>query len=762
LENETVTAFLSAITAVESPLKFWAFIAVVFLALAIGFFRSTALHRIWAKVVGQDLNKSHRFRIIRLVVGGLLAIALVALILAFAAPLLLKRMDIEQEAVQLNAQLASYAVMLDGKEGESIQRDFASAMAAFKAGDYVTARRRMVSLQRQVASQQSRETLQGLITATYYARKEHTDGLEYICEQYKDKPNWDARFRYQIHAHVRRIAINEGYEDAEKVVLSMRTRCRRSDFSPIWAGIGLDAIERIVQNEELPHVDGADKTYLHYAIEHYPNDAMLDHALLALGQEEELLRRFPDSMLSHLATGIIANRRSNSADYAGAVEFGERYLAKLPNGSATRDYSSLTASVIDSVGSAYLALDRLEDARKLGEKWRNPAAEGIAGYVYSFAYSQTAKVAVAADLAGALDKSAAAGYPAAKLGDLLPEFPPGTIPLIKNGTFAEALGEINLSQAILADRKIATPEKWTILRKNIATFAERADNMSADDLFTAGLALRDQSNRDDADWDWKPIMRAFSMGFWKRCIYRDPQSSGAMKAAYLRGTAFRREGNFREAVTEFSSLVARHAQGELADDALAELVSYNVQVIDNVGEATKFAEKLSSDYAMSNAVDNALYLIGNYYRDRREYLKAANYYSSVAVTYSGRRLALAANDMATAINEVVSSAKTRVGVPGLHFYAEADDDAAETNSTVADIDAGSNAAIAGLVSGDHITHIAGKEVETVAQFYQALAQAAAGQVMEVTVKRGFDEKVVVLRALLAEENYYSKALVVQQ
>ena len=757
---ETIAAFLSAITAIESPLKFWAFIAVVFLALAIAFFRSTALHNVWSKVVGKELKHNQRFRIIRLVVAGMLGMAVTALILAFAAPLLLRRMDIEQEAVQLNAQLATYAVMLDGTESESIQRDFASAMAAFKSQDYVTARRRMLSLQRQVASKQSLETLQGLITATYYARKEHTDGLEFICQQYRDKPVWDARFRYQIHAHVRRIAINEGYEDAERVVLSMRSRCRRADLSPVWAGISLGSIEHLVQDEEMSSADGPDRTFLQYAIERYPQDSMLDHALLALGQEEELLRRFPDSMLSRIALGSLALKRAEQDEHASTVEFAERYLARLMPDAATRNRSFLTSSVVDALGNAYLQLGRLEDARGLSDTWRDPAAQGVPGYVYVFVYKLIDNAADAAGIASALDQSVAAGYPAKSLPEVLPTFAPGTIPHIREGAFAEAARAQAAAQSVLVERRIPMPETWTTLSRNIDVLGARSQTMTAAQLLATGIAMRDQANEPDTRWELRPVIRAFSLGFWKHCETRAPQSLESMKAAYLRGAALRREGHFGDAASEFQALVTQHPQGYLADDALAELVSYYVQVLDNPEQAKKYLDRLTADYPSGNAVDNALYLLGDFYRNRQDYATAAHYYSAVAVNYSGRRLAIAANDMTAALEEVLNSSRKRMGVSGLRFGYDSDIEAAEAYTDVADVAPGSNAASAGFIAGDRVTHVAGREVTTVAQFYQALSQATPGAEVEVTVKRGFDEDVVILRTLVARESYYSKGLMV--
>jgi TolA-binding protein len=763
VSSESVTAFLGAIAAVESPLKFWAFIGVVFLALAIAFFRSNALHKTWAKVVGEDLSKNHRFKVIRLVTGGLLFIAVLALVLAFVAPLMLRRMDIQQEAVRLNAGLATYAMMLDGKENESVQRDFASAMEAFNSGDYTTARRRMLSLQRQVVSKQSLEALQGLITATYYARKEHLDGIRFICDQYHDKPKWDARFRYQFHAHIRRIAINEGYEDAEKVVASFRPRCNRGDLSPVWAGIPLGAIERLVaEGFYLPDLDDADKAYLRYAMDRYSNDAMLDHALLFLDQDEELLRRYPDSMLALAALERVARRRYQAGDNQAAVQFAERYLQSLTVAQAAGQPSVRTSSVVDTLGGAYLELGRVEDARKLGEKFRDPAAEGVPSYVYSFARSQMDKVMRAADLAVALDKAAEAGYPLVKAVDMLPSLPPGLVTLLRDGGFADASGEYKLATTILEARKVALPERWGRVGKVVVLFAENIDAATPAQLLESGIQMRQQAGNDNTEWEMLPLLRGFSLGLWKRCIYRDPQSVEAMKAGYLRGATLRREGSFRDAANEFTALVARHANGDLTDDALAELVSYNVQVLDDDAAAKQYMEKLATEFPLGNAVDNALYMLGNFYRFRHDYAEAAKYYSAVAVNYGERRLGIESHQLATALGQAVASQKPRMGIKGLRFQADADDVAPETGTYVDAVDTGSSAAGAGFLPGDHVKSVAGHPIETVAQFYQALANAAPGSMIEFTLLRGFDEKLVTLRAPVEQENYYAKSLTLEQ
>jgi hypothetical protein len=57
----------------------------------------------------------------------------------------------------------------------------------------------------------------------------------------------------------------------------------------------------------------------------------------------------------------------------------------------------------------------------------------------------------------------------------------------------------------------------------------------------------------------------------------------------------------------------------------------------------------------------------------------------------------------------------------------------------------SPAAVAGMVSGDRITHARGRKTKTIAELLPATADVAAGKPIELTVVRGSGEKVVIVK-----------------
>lgn len=756
MSTGAIADIFGAIALVKGPLTFWAFSFAILALVLIQFLRGTAFHRIWARAASSTLDSDRFFRLLRVAVVGVLVVSLVTIALAFAAPLVLKRLEVDEQRGELQSLLATYATTLTVSENPKVLAAFDEAMAAFKAGEYTQARRRLIILQGLVSAATSAEAIQGLITATYYAHKEHVDGLKFICAQYANKPERDVRFRYQIHAHMRRIALHEGYDDAENIVRHFKAACRRADFSYIWAGIPLKKIEDLVQDGRVTIVsDGPDASYLRFCLERYPNDPFLDHAYFFLGRYQELVDRFPNSMLIDVALAESVYQNYAKKDYNATIQLAKRYLERFPRGNDV-------PHVVAALGRTYLESRRFDDALQLSQHYSENDSEPDAEmprYVSGFAYARGVTVTSVETLRSALGDFAAARVPPALFSRFLPDSLKSMDALAREGKTDEAQSEFVAAKTELEQRGAAVPATWLVYDQELREFNAAARGATPAQLFALGLK-RHMIAATVPLWFDSPAEIAreraqalVALAAFRKSIQGAPSSATASRARYLVGASLRRSGRWSDAAGEFSDLVSKTPMSELADDALAELVHYELEARNDLPAATRYLDLLKKDYAARNATDNALYIIGNYHLKNRRYSEALGYYTEVATRYTEHRLGQSAQQLLAGLSADVATVAERQAIPGVKFFGEADEEQFY-EPYVSDIERGTPAEQAGFQLDDKIVQVAGNEVQTIADYYRALMHVSANKEVEVVVRRGFTEQSVTLNAQIGKEPYF--------
>jgi hypothetical protein len=239
---------------------------------------------------------------------------------------------------------------------------------------------------------------------------------------------------------------------------------------------------------------------------------------------------------------------------------------------------------------------------------------------------------------------------------------------------------------------------------------------------------------------------------FRKAIRGAPRSAIAGRAHYLVGASLRRSGRWSDAAGEFSDLASELPASELADDALAELVHYELEVHNDLSAATRYLDRLKKDYAARNAVDNALYIAGNYHLKNRRYGEALGYYTEVAARYAEHRLGRSAQQLLAGLSADVATVAERQAIPGVKFFGEADEEQFY-EPYVTDVERGTAAEQAGFQPDDMIVQVAGREVKTIADYFRALARISANKNVEVVVRRGFTEQSVTLNASIGKESY---------
>lgn len=174
--------------------------------------------------------------------------------------------------------------------------------------------------------------LEGLATASFYGSARHVQGLKFICRRYAHRPKWDFRFRHAIHAHLRSIAVNLGYDYAESVVWEIRKNphCQRDDISPVWIPIPLSDMRWMEAGTPPNQVNyGLSREKdLEYSKKYLDQELPFsDYLLFVLGRYDEILNNYGNSYVYDLA--LLGS--GDVSDYEIAIEHLREYIKKYDN-----------------------------------------------------------------------------------------------------------------------------------------------------------------------------------------------------------------------------------------------------------------------------------------------------------------------------------------------------------------------------------------------------------------------------------------------
>ena len=210
---------------------------------------------------------------------------LVAIALFLVSPTVAQPQPSGSDVVQSDSTVIPLpsALPLEPGASDAFKQALKEAYHAFAVlRDYKVADTLFAKLLAGDTRQSDKDLLHRLRNATLYSLGNHDAALDLICERSRALAATDDRYIYDIHAHLRKIALNSGYETATTKALRYKETCSRRQFSPMWVGIPLAKMEFLRAGT---HVLGEayvlpikDRIVLRQLIKKYPNDPFKDYA----------------------------------------------------------------------------------------------------------------------------------------------------------------------------------------------------------------------------------------------------------------------------------------------------------------------------------------------------------------------------------------------------------------------------------------------------------------------------------------------------
>ena len=732
---ETVRELLEGLQYIRNTLTFWAFLSVIGCVALYIFLRSSKFHGLWSELLGRVLLAEQIFQLAKYFLMGIFSILVLIVVMVGTAPLILK--GIEQKS-----EIADKPV-LSKNEDKKTQKAFSDALKVFQEEkDYEQALKLFTDLRPSLNTENSRETVNGLITASYYGSGKHREGLSEICKLYETKPQESIRYRFRIHAHTRRIAINDGFEAAEEVATYFQSSCGRKDFSPVWAGIPLAKMEYLKNgytvHEESYSLSDEDADYLRKVIKHYPNDAFLDHAHYFLFQFDKVVGT--NSILEEVSIVALAHLKSfNPNEHQQYISLLRRYLEKFPTSDRYSDIEyELTSSLLKS-GSLSEGLE-LASQQELGvHQYLSQVSEGFSESVRRIGLLDSLRLAgdyrVSEILSSKWYKRGAWGFLSfhdlrivldafesmgflhllkPQFGDLWREYcDMRGIQLIHSSKFRDALDHYRSHESALRASRILVPalliERISYLEGLIGA-AEQDDSQAR---IEAAIYLRELGAESLALDRFKAMSDD----------YGNPVE--AQKALYLAGAMLRRMGDYGEAHDFFHRLWSSYPHSPLADDALAEVGWYYLIIGGEIEKAHDHFYKVLERYSDWNAADNALNWIAWSNLREGNYSEALAAYLRLSVNFASTRLGERAKETVERLRELVKSARVEKRLSAVRV----------SGNRISGVDRG----VSSVRHGDKITEVNGYSVTDASTLKSALSSVTE-DMTKVKIVRGTSEQ----------------------
>jgi tetratricopeptide (TPR) repeat protein len=340
--TELLTAVLGAIEKIRTPLQFFAAILVFFCVISYIVLNSPVAKR------EMGLRASQTYALLKRVVLYVFIFALLLVVVGFTAPVVLQWLEGERQIRQGEIELSKIKTIselqLDKSESKAIVDEFEAVLAEFQGGNYDSARARFLSLRSRVQDSASRDVISGLVTATYYVSGQHLQGLQFICDNYRDLPPQDVRFRFAVHAHVRRVAF-EKFEAgmdwpaigkaSDAFLAQLPPEClQRHDFASLWAFVPLGFMEGLEQGEILRYSRGriskGEVDGLRRFARANPSHPFVDHAHYFSGDFKAALAR-KLSIIRDTVLFAHADAQERAGDLDAAATTMRRVIAEFPS-----------------------------------------------------------------------------------------------------------------------------------------------------------------------------------------------------------------------------------------------------------------------------------------------------------------------------------------------------------------------------------------------------------------------------------------------
>lgn len=532
------------------------------------------------KTLNTRLTETNLYKFIRLAIILAFAFSISVIVLSFLTPVAIRLIQNEK----INLENKSLSIALQAKEH-------------FANHEYSEARRLYSkSLEVESPDEATAEEIKGMITATYYGEGLHRDGLKFICSQYKFKPKNSRSYLFAVHAHIRAIAVKEGWETAEDIAKSMRAECDRADFSEFWAHINFGMMEALK--------DGRSRTSHSYTLTTESQNRLTE--LIAIKQNNALAKA--------VALG----------DYA--LYFTDRFdeLFKLYPNSPFIDIALYDASQLRQPGDIHLLKDIVEHHQNstlfvaaIGKLVEHYSSLGERNQALQYAALLKERNSVEDVIWHVLK-------PAQERLDAL----------IRSANFSAAL---SLTRSMCHDfEKASLPCNFGNNQKKIiqnAIFASK-DTSTNKKCIAAFVSIRDGAEADpDGSSKWIHAARTLL----EHCSSNSTDQKSNARTLYLLASASRRIGDYKSSLDYLTRFTREISDHPLLDDVLCEIGYHKMAIEGDTAGADAYFQKVIDNFPDQNAYDNALWWQAYNRRTRGDFLGALTNYAKIVALSSKSR-----------------------------------------------------------------------------------------------------------------------------
>jgi hypothetical protein len=592
----------------------------------------------------------------------------------------------------------------------------------------------------------------GMATASYYGSGNHRGGLKYLCHLYSALPRTDNRFRHSVHAHLRTIAFQEGYQTALAVIDSLKQEkhCDRDDITPIWLGIPLEIMRSLENgkfiNDPAAVLSDEDKSFLQNLLTQFPELPFQDYALYALGKTEEAYSRFPKSYIQD----VLLFSRAKTEPISQRIQFLEEYIAKYKN---RPNYKN----AVDMLIRSYTSVQRFEDADQL---MKTEGGVFFRFFGISKDHGINTYLNNAADEIVELNNAGFFGELAAKYNeiDYNLKLLVGEDYLLKRSLlyfwdFA-AFGnhEVYLNtHTIQYAKRFYEHTQWALEKK------------AYNDIFDIGRILKRcgdarhgiNINKMDAEVCQKlsatlPSDARFHEAAEVLFSYLSSSSADESirsRANFLAALSYKRQGKFAEYADQLRYYIDNFQNSHLFDDALTELGWYHLAILEDPTSAKRYLGRVLDLCPGRNACDNALNWLAITELHSGNIISFARLQTELLLTVTSDRLRRKVVDRYVDEQfyyDGLRKGKWKGSVTLLtifvsEFWAHDIDDG---RVKVTFVDPNSEAYRLGFREGMVILRLNGREMHNVTEFFSELFSCENGDEVIVNINNDMDYKMI--------------------
>jgi len=599
-----------------------------------------------------------------------------------------------------------------------------TAFKAFSNKQYAKAAQYFASIFPLVKSAPIDKLVAGYLNASFYGSRNYKKALRFICDFIQNNPERHVFDKYDVHAHVRAIAIKKGRGEAELYLTKLRSHYENLLLSPVWAGIPLVKMEYLakgwhVYKEEYKLFQN-DRDYLEYIIKKYPNDMFLDHAFYFLHDFKQIVKNYEESPLVEFATYLYWKTiyRSDVITVDNVDNFVSNYLNKL------KIESNEAQEIIRDV--IYYYADELLPEKAL-----------LLYDSYSKKYNLYPRIIESLLRLGRLSEAQEIAY------EQVPKLS-NKLFYVKNGRSKfewiyrqerndigwELLEEGEFHKARKFYERIA---KYLNNNSIMPTwFRTRLDKIAQIDwlirqglcssLLVEGIKSRDFLSLHIASTIFKKVL--------SEC---NENSLIMQKAHYLLGATYKRMGHYKQWKNSMEIFTQLYPDSHLADDALADVGVYYEEFEQNNLIAEKYYLKVIKVYSDGNAKDNVMYRLANILFHHGEVWRALKLYKDIIIEYPRGRIAKKARRFVNRREYLNDFKKQKDRIEGIVFdtvhlvnYHE---------FRVLRVIDGSYADFARVYVGDIIFKINGIQLDSIKNFVVAMKYISSKSYVEVEILR---------------------------